>query len=45
MADHTDDPAGIDRDLASARQRLDHDLTELQAKLSPGQLLDEGLVL
>jgi hypothetical protein len=43
MADVTDDPAAIDRDLASTRQRLDHDLTELQAKLSPGQLLDEGL--
>jgi hypothetical protein len=43
MADNSDEPAAIDRDLASARQRLDRDLTELQARLSPGQLLDEGL--
>jgi hypothetical protein len=43
MADASNDPAAIDRDVASARQRLDQDLTDLQAKLSPGQLLDEGL--
>ncbi|HEX5327394.1 MAG TPA: DUF3618 domain-containing protein [Acetobacteraceae bacterium] len=44
MSDHADDPAVIERDLRATRARLDHRLSELSQRLSPGQLVDEALV-
>jgi hypothetical protein len=35
--------AGLDRDIALRRQWVGRDLEELQARLSPGQLLDEAV--
>ncbi|MBV8455515.1 MAG: DUF3618 domain-containing protein [Acetobacteraceae bacterium] len=43
MSDHTSSPEAIERDLETTRVRLDHELTELTRRLSPGQLLDETL--
>jgi hypothetical protein len=43
MSDHTSSPEAIERDLQTTRVRLDHELTELTRRLSPGQLLDEAL--
>jgi hypothetical protein len=43
MITETSDPATIERELEQTRARLGGRLDELQAKLSPGQLLDEGL--
>ena len=43
MANRSDNPAGLEDDVALRRRRLERDLQELQAKLSPGQLLDEGM--
>lgn len=37
------DPATIEQELAETRARLDTHLGELTKRLSPGQLLDEGL--
>jgi hypothetical protein len=37
------DPAAIERDLAETRARLDAHLGELTKRLSPGQLIDDGL--
>jgi hypothetical protein len=37
------DPATIERQLAETRGRLDTHLEELTSRLSPGQLLDDGL--
>lgn len=45
MAATTDDPDAIERDLTSTRARLDSRLSELANRLSPGQILDEGLDL
>jgi hypothetical protein len=41
--DRTNDPATIERDLAETRARLSTHLDELTSRLSPGQLVDEGL--
>jgi hypothetical protein len=43
MPDYTNNADELDRDVALRRERLERDLQELQARLSPGQLLDEGL--
>lgn len=43
MADRTDSPAELEREVALRRQRLERDVQELQARLSPGQLVDEGM--
>ena len=43
MSDRTHDPEVIERDLEATRARLDHDLSELTRRLSPGQILDEAL--
>jgi Protein of unknown function (DUF3618) len=43
VSDHTSDPATIERDLGNVRTRLSNHLDELSRRLSPGQLLDEGL--
>jgi hypothetical protein len=40
---HTADTANIERDLAETRVRLGNHLEELTRRLSPGQLLDDGL--
>lgn len=45
MAQHTQDPDAIERDLQATRSRLDSRLSELAKRLSPGQILDEGLDL
>ncbi len=45
MSQHTQDPDAIERDLQATRTRLDSRLTELASRLSPGQILDEGLDL
>ncbi len=47
MAVHTttDDPDVIERDLQETRSRLDTRLSELGKRLSPGQIVDEGLDL
>ncbi|MEO8715593.1 MAG: DUF3618 domain-containing protein [Acetobacteraceae bacterium] len=45
MQTTTDDPDAIERDLNSTRARLDSRLSELASRLSPGQILDEGLDL
>lgn len=37
------DPAALERDLNETRSRLDRDLTQLQERLSPGQVLDDVL--
>jgi broad specificity phosphatase PhoE len=39
----TGDPASIERDLTETRARLGRHLDELTSRLSPGQLIDEGL--
>ncbi len=41
----TQDPDVIERDLQTTRSRLDSRLSELAKRLSPGQMLDEGLDL
>lgn len=43
MNDRANDPAAIERDLAKTRVRLSSHLDELTRRLSPGQLIDEGL--
>lgn len=43
MITETSDPATIERELEQTRVRLGSRLDELQSKLSPGQLVDEGL--
>ncbi len=45
MREHhrSDDPDLIERDLEQTRKRMDRTLDEIQGRLSPGQLLDEGL--
>ena len=40
---HPDDPAAIERELRHTRARVDRTIDEIQDRLSPGQLLDEGL--
>ncbi|HJS86299.1 MAG TPA: DUF3618 domain-containing protein [Acetobacteraceae bacterium] len=47
MAVHTTtrDPDVVERDLQAARTRLDSRLSELGRRLSPGQIVDEGLDL
>lgn len=45
MSQHTQDPDAIERDLHATRARLDSRLSELARRLSPGQILDEGLDL
>lgn len=41
MSDTTSDPGRIERDLDQTRARLGSHLTELQSRLSPGQVLDD----
>jgi Protein of unknown function (DUF3618) len=41
--DRVNDPAAIERDLAETRVRLSTHLDELIRRMSPGQLVDEGL--
>ena len=41
MSDNTSDPRSIERGLEQTRSRLDSHLTELQDRLSPGQVLDD----
>ena len=41
MSDNTSDPASIERDLDQTRSRLGTHLSELQDRLSPGQVLDD----
>ena len=41
MSDNTSDPARIERDLDQTRSRLGSHLSELQDRLSPGQVLDD----
>jgi len=43
MSDTPNDPAAIEHELAQTRARLGSHLDELTRRLSPGQLLDEGL--
>jgi hypothetical protein len=43
MITETSDPATIERELEQTRARMGGHLDELQAKLSPGQLIDEGI--
>lgn len=40
---NSDDPDVIERDMERTRARMDRTLEEIQDRLSPGQLLDEGL--
>jgi hypothetical protein len=41
MSENTSDPDRIERDLSETRARLDGRLSELQERLSPGQILDD----
>ena len=41
MSENTSDPGRIERDLDQTRSRLGTHLTELQGRLSPGQVLDD----
>ncbi len=43
MSDNTSDPARIERDLDRTRSRLGSHLSELQDRLSPGQVLDDAM--
>lgn len=43
MNDYSGDPSRIEQELAVTRARLGNHLDELTRRLSPGQLLDEGL--
>ncbi len=43
MNDYSGDPGRIEHELAETRARLGNHLEELTRRLSPGQLLDEGL--
>lgn len=43
MNDYSGDPSRIENELAATRARLGNHLEELTHRLSPGQLLDEGL--
>lgn len=43
MTQDTRSPEQIERDLAAKRSRIDDTIDALQEKLSPGQLLDQGL--
>jgi hypothetical protein len=45
MREHhrSDDPDVIERDLRETRARVDRTIDQIQDRLSPGQLLDEGL--
>src|SRR3979409_1236483 len=44
MPDSSRSTADLDRDVALRRQRVERALEELQARLSPGQLLDEAVI-
>ena len=41
MSENTSDPRRLERDLDQTRSRLDGHLSELQQRLSPGQVLDD----
>jgi hypothetical protein len=41
MSQPASDPDGIERDLNQTRSRLDNHLSQLQDRLSPGQVLDD----
>ena len=43
MSDNTSDPGRIERDLDATRSRLGSHLSELQDRLSPGQVLDDAM--
>ena len=43
MVDDTSDPSRIEQDLDRTRARLGGHLTELQSRLSPGQVLDDAM--
>lgn len=43
MADNTSNPGRIEQDLDRTRARLGDHLTELQSRLSPGQVLDDAM--
>ena len=45
MREHhrSDDPDVIERELAATRAKVDRTIDQIQERLSPGQLLDEGL--
>lgn len=43
MSDYTSDPGRIERDLDQTRSRLGSHLSELQDRLSPGQVLDDAM--
>lgn len=43
MSDNTSDPSRIERDLDQTRSRLGSHLSELQDRLSPGQVLDDAM--
>jgi hypothetical protein len=42
--DHPD-PSELERDVAENRDRIDQTLDAIQGKLTPGQLIDEGLTV
>ena len=44
MSDNTSDPASIESELDRTRSRLGGHLSELQGRLSPGQVLDDLMV-
>jgi Protein of unknown function (DUF3618) len=43
MANQSLNTSDLEREVAVRRERLDRDLADLQTRLSPGQMLDEGL--
>jgi len=43
VSERSSDPAAIEQELQETRARLGHHLDQLVQRLSPGQLLDEGL--
>lgn len=43
MAETNPDPEQIEQDLAQTRARIDHRLSDLEERLSPAQLLNQGL--
>jgi len=43
VSERSSDPAAIEQELEETRARLGHHLDQLVQRLSPGQLLDEGL--
>ena len=45
MSTEQQDPSELEREVAEDRDRIDQTIDAIQGKLTPGQLIDEGLAV